>query len=247
MRKDRKIAVSKPESVGLWVSELISVAAVSFLCIWAFARITSKLQTNRLQPFKTDLRIMNFLDLRQSSFLTKVMTTVSSMANFKGITIIAGSLTFAFFKSKKNRVYSFEIPVVSIGCEILNLIFKSKYKRIRPTGHALRVRGWSYPSGHAMASISFYGFLIYLLTYKSKFPKGFVVGGTMVLVVLIFLIGLSRSYLKAHFPSDVVAGYALGFLWLVASLSTVHQLEKWMKEGVFEKELKLMNPGLILN
>jgi membrane-associated phospholipid phosphatase len=228
MEKEMKLTISKPENAGLLVSEILAVTGISFLCIWGFARITSKLQTNHLQPFKTDIRLLDYFNSKESPSLTRIMNVIASLANFKGIALIAGPLTFGFFKSKNNSIYSFEIPAVAIGCEILNLIFKAKYKRIRPAGHALRVRGWSYPSGHAMVSISFYGFLTYLLVFKSSFPKGIIAGGSFFLIFLIFLIGISRSYLKAHFPSDVVAGYALGFLWLVGSLSMIHQLEGWI-------------------
>jgi membrane-associated phospholipid phosphatase len=237
MEKDEKLNISKSKRVGLIVSELIGVTGLSMLSVWGVFRITSKLQINQLQPFKTDIKVMNLLDGLKSPILTKVMEAVTSLANFKGITLIAGALTYGFFSSKKNKVYSFEIPVIAIGGEILNLIFKSKYRRVRPVGHALRVYGWSYPSGHAMASISFYGFLIYLLAFKSHFSKEMISGGSFILILLILLIGLSRSYLKAHFPSDVVAGYALGFLWLVGSLSMVHQLE----EFISNKDKRLRN------
>jgi membrane-associated phospholipid phosphatase len=237
MEQKKDLKIGKPENIALLIFELIAVTTVSFISVWGFARISSGLKKNNLEPFKTDVKILNFLDVIQSPKLTKVMEAISFLANFKGVTVVAGALTFGFFKSKNNRVYSFEMPVISIGCEILNLLFKAKYRRNRPAGHALRVRGWSYPSGHAMESISLYGFLSYLLVYKSKLPTWAAVSGSLTLLFLIFAIGISRSYLKAHFPSDVIAGYALGFLWLVSALWIVHEAEDLYRQKTIDVEI----------
>jgi membrane-associated phospholipid phosphatase len=235
MGKKAELEISKPANAGLLLFEMLAVTAVSFIATWGFARISSKLQQNNLQPFKTDIRILNFLSSIESPKLTKVMEAITSLGNVKGISMIAGALTLGFLRSVKHKVYSFEIPVISIGCGILNLLFKAKYKRLRPEGHALRVTGWSYPSGHAMASISLYGFLAYLLIFKSKFSSRSVSAASTILLLLILMIGLSRSYLKAHFPSDVIAGYAVGFLWLSGSIFIVHQLEEFTKKKESEQ------------
>src|SRR4051794_26893406 len=97
---ENKIELNKPENIGFVVTELISVTAVSLLSIWGFSRISSKLQINLFQPFKTDLKIINFLSSIESRGLTKVMEGITTLANFKGITVVAGAVSFAFFRSK---------------------------------------------------------------------------------------------------------------------------------------------------
>ncbi|HNX27947.1 MAG TPA: phosphatase PAP2 family protein [Syntrophomonadaceae bacterium] len=94
-------------------------------------------------------------------------------------------------------------------------LFKAFFMRERPIGeHLAYAEGYSFPSGHATLSMAFYGFIIYLLLAESKKSRkkknlaGF-------LVVLIFLIGLSRIYLNVHYATDVLAGYILGIIFLV--------------------------------
>src|SRR5690606_26451869 len=70
-----------------------------------------------------------------------------------------------------------------------------------------------YPSGHAMSAMAFYGFLIFL---TARYKMNYVLKVILILVFasLIFLIGLSRVYLGVHFPSDVIAGYIGGLIWV---------------------------------
>ena len=87
------------------------------------------------------------------------------------------------------------------------------------------VRGYSFPSGHALIGIVFYGLFIYIIWHevKQKWLKIFLI---VVLILLILLISFSRIYLRVHYPSDVIAGLAIGFIWLVLSLQIVHRIEK---------------------
>lgn len=96
-----------------------------------------------------------------------------------------------------------------------NFWFKQFFARPRPIDNRIiDEMGYSFPSGHAMTSIVFYGFLIYLI-YKycqnEKLKHYLIIG----LVLLIFLIGLSRVYLGVHYTSDVLAGFLLGYAILV--------------------------------
>jgi len=81
--------------------------------------------------------------------------------------------------------------------------------RERPAGEQLTTAtGMSFPSGHAMLSLVFYGFIAYLLLIRSPSIYGKLVG--YILVVMIGLIGLSRIYLNVHYATDVAAGFVLG-------------------------------------
>ena len=111
--------------------------------------------------------------------------------------------------------------VAVLGGEGLNLLLKDLFARPRPhfehpfvaeTSH-------SFPSGQAMESLVVYGMLAYLLavlTSRGRAKRAVAVGGASVLVILI---GFSRLYLGAHYPSDVVGGFVAGSAWLSAVIT----------------------------
>ena len=98
----------------------------------------------------------------------------------------------------------------------VNTILKLLLRRQRPHNlniTTLGVRSYSFPSGHAFGTVIFYGLLAYLdYTILAK-PWSWLVAGSLGL--LVFFIGLSRVYLRAHYPSDVVGGWLLGFISLL--------------------------------
>jgi membrane-associated phospholipid phosphatase len=102
-----------------------------------------------------------------------------------------------------------------VGTGLLNTNLKAVVRRLRPElpDPWATESGWSFPSGHAMASLVAYGFLAYLLTRVT--PAGFPRRTTVIaLAVLVLLIGFSRIYLGVHFLSDVIGGYAAAGVWL---------------------------------
>jgi undecaprenyl-diphosphatase len=103
------------------------------------------------------------------------------------------------------------------GSWLLNGIFKSFFRRQRPDLWALSKRpmDYSYPSGHAMSAISFYGLLAANLTAFLSIP----VGITATLAGAVALgVGFSRLYLGVHWPTDVLSGWIAGGIWLGACL-----------------------------
>ena len=92
-----------------------------------------------------------------------------------------------------------------------NNIIKHIVRRARPDtiyARTMNIRNYSFPSGHTFGSTVFYGLLAYLAITELAPLSGRLIAA--LLVAVIFLIGLSRVYLGAHFPSDVVVGWLLG-------------------------------------
>ena len=106
-----------------------------------------------------------------------------------------------------------------------NLFLKQLINRARPTlEHLVTVKTLSYPSGHAMTAMAFYGFLIYLIfTFKFKKVLKFTI--ITLLGFLILSIGISRIYLGVHFPSDILGGFAAGFIWVVFCILVLNILK----------------------
>src|SRR5699024_2347709 len=97
---------------------------------------------------------------------------------------------------------------------LLNYVLKILFSRNRPADINLIVEtGFSFPSGHAMMSLGIYGFLIYLLLLSDKNKISKIIG-TCFLILLIFLIGISRIYLGVHYATDVIAGFIISASYL---------------------------------
>ena len=103
----------------------------------------------------------------------------------------------------------------------LNQFLKHIVQRPRPTEYRIiDERGYSFPSGHSMASAAFYGFLIYLI-YKKVKSKKLKIGLIAFFTFLIPLIGCSRIYLGVHYTSDVLAGFFVSISYLFIYISIV--------------------------
>ena len=120
--------------------------------------------------------------------------------------------------------------VIALGSLGLMLMLKLIIHRARPADPLLKmVRGYSFPSGHALMSMVFYGLLIYIIRHELK---NRLVGGviSIFLMFLILMIGFSRIYLRVHYATDVIAGLAIGFIWLFLSLGVINRINNsWKK------------------
>jgi undecaprenyl-diphosphatase len=150
-----------------------------------------------------------------SKIICKPMTSF-----FKAITLLCETetilillaLILIFMKKKKVASYI----VINTGlCVLVNQIAKRIFRRARPIGIALiKQGGFSFPSGHSMVALAFYGYIIYLIR-KSKLSNMQKNISTVILSAIIILVGISRIYLGVHFASDVLAAYCLSTAFLV--------------------------------
>ena len=102
-----------------------------------------------------------------------------------------------------------------VGIVALNFALKEIVQRPRPEGFRLIAEtGYSFPSGHSMVAVAFYGFLIWLiLRYEEDRLQRWI--WSLALFFVVIMIGVSRVYLGVHYFSDVVAGYCVAAVWLV--------------------------------
>lgn len=147
----------------------------------------------------------------KSDIFTNIMKVITFFSSVKLMIILGSiSLLLLIFKRKESLYLLCSLSVSSI----INLVFKNIIKRDRPT--ILRLideTGYSYPSGHAMASMSFYGAII-VLVLNSNLEKKYKWLINIIFSILIFLIGISRIYLGVHYPSDIIGGWIIGFILL---------------------------------
>ncbi|MFY0758313.1 phosphatase PAP2 family protein [Metabacillus dongyingensis] len=108
----------------------------------------------------------------------------------------------------------------------INDELKDLFQRERPSFDALiDAAHYSFPSGHAMNSTAFYGFLCYLVlsfTSSKQRSRKWWIGIT---VILIGLIGMSRIYLGVHYLVDVLAGFSAGMFWLLVIIKVYEMIK----------------------
>lgn len=106
--------------------------------------------------------------------------------------------------------YAVELLLSMGGAVILNELLKAWFHRARPSSALFYQYGLSFPSGHAMMGIAYYGCLAWLVVqHRQRW------GVAIALVGFSLVIGLTRVYFHVHYPTDVVAGFCGGAVWLV--------------------------------
>lgn len=157
-----------------------------------------------------DNLILRSITAIRSDLLTEFMLLFSFLGSFYFYFIVC---LVIFIKKMPKRVY-FTVNLVILS--IINNIVKAIFRRSRPFIYSLIYQsGYSFPSGHAMLSIYFYGYLIFMVN-RYNFPYRKVI--IYLLSTLIVLISFSRIYLGVHYLSDIIIGILLGFIFLKYSL-----------------------------
>ena len=141
----------------------------------------------------------------------------------------ASLLTPWVLQRRGHSRYAIELLLSMGGGFLLNELLKALFHRPRPTTALIYQYGLSFPSGHAMMSMAFYGCLAWLAVQHGRRW-----GWATALVAFALLIGLTRVFLHVHYPTDVVAGFCGGAAWLVLLRAGLRLFWKEKKELVSE-------------
>lgn len=147
--------------------------------------------------------------------LTALMLFITRLGSAQVLVPLGICVGVAFILLRWKRAVA--LFAVTMGGEIiLEFVLKNIFQRVRPETFFdyPPPSSYSFPSGHALASLCFYGIVAWLVTarLKNNFLKFTI---WVFAVALIFLIGTSRVYLGVHYPSDVIAGYLTAVVWVV--------------------------------
>ncbi|PWW30143.1 undecaprenyl-diphosphatase [Cytobacillus oceanisediminis] len=190
---------------------IASAAAILGVFLFLFVEIVDELREKELVSF--DERVIDYVQAFISPRLTEFMQVITFLGSVKWLAfavIIAGVLLFIF---KKRSLAIFMVISSGVGA-LFNILLKWIFKRERPDIRPLiEEQGFSFPSGHSMGSFIFYGSLAYMIVHLAK-KRRWKTAWVLLLGFFIVSIGLSRIYLGVHFPSDVIAGFAAGGVWL---------------------------------
>lgn len=154
--------------------------------------------------------IYKVVRILSSDFFDKYFIFVTKAGNT--LTIISVVLIFLIIS---RNFYGVVLTISSLLSVISNSVIKQIFKRIRPDNIKLISQGgYSFPSGHSMIAIAVYGYMLYLVFTKIK-NKYLRIVLSLLLIILILSIGISRIYVGVHYPTDVICGYLLGIVELI--------------------------------
>jgi membrane-associated phospholipid phosphatase len=215
-RKWEWLERSKPMSL---LTALPVVGLVlSALALSGFGYLASEVLDKETEVFDT-----------QTLYALRQLHTPNLDAFMKGITFLGEPsflivITIGFaatLLSQRQVAEAIALPVSALGATALTYLLKIVFARTRPElwQRIVDVNFYSFPSGHATISLVIYGLIGYLLsTYLSQVWQICIIS---LMVLLVLAIGFSRLYLGVHWPTDVIAGYAAGSVWLIASIFTL--------------------------
>ena len=183
---------------------------VLFIIVFVLVSITENVYNNdimNIDVFMHDLVVNNL----RSDYLTFIMLFITNFCN-PIILLLLSLIILIFSKDKKMGLIILINLFVSI---LLNLIFKGIIQRDRPLEDFLiEESGYSFPSGHSMVSMAYYGLLMYFV-FKKVDDKEIKYIIMFLLGFLILLIGFSRIYLGVHYASDVIGGFLISIVYLI--------------------------------
>ena len=158
-------------------------------------------------------------------FLTTFFKSVTYLGEWTVVLPIA-LLVSAVLILKRKKKQDAILAFISLGGLGSAFLLKNFIHRARPLDGLLNETSFSFPSAHAMISVVFYGFIIYLLLPKIKNRK---IKAMKILIAsfLVLFIGFSRLYLGVHYLSDVLAGYIIGAIWLLIGVFLTSQRNKY--------------------
>lgn len=208
--KSRKMGMFK-KYAHLW--------AVLLFCLFLIAiffKIATELGQKHLELF--DQAIINAVDALRNPWLTEFMKTLTTLGSAKAMITIVLFFWLLYLIYKKYFKDTALISIMLTVTWLMNDVLKWLYHRSRPiTSRLVNASGYSFPSGHAMISLVFYGMVAYFLWVNLKTLWAKYLSASF-FALLVFCIGISRVYLGVHYPSDVIAGFAAGGVMLTGAI-----------------------------
>lgn len=190
-----------------WVVCFISLVVFMVL---SFLVITKK-------DIYLDSLVYNFI----SKYITNNLTNIVKYLTYIGSALVVIGITIFVLIFFKNKKYALYMAINLLAITIFQYILKNIFSRTRPIDiNLIEENGYSFPSGHSLTAMAFYGFIIYSI-YVSDISKHDKTLFITLFSILIFITGLSRIYLGVHYFTDVLGGFTFSLFYLIIYTSIV--------------------------
>lgn len=222
---------------------LILVAFIVFIIgTNLFVELSGEISGSALRKY--DTLITDYITSFRSPKLNNFFQFITDLGDLYAYIVATTLASIFFFFKLKNKWFVIQLVGVLVLSALANIALKRAFGRARPTiEHLVVVKTLSYPSGHSMSAMAFYGFLTYLI-FQIKMERWLRAVLTTIFIFLILAIGISRIYLGVHFPSDVAGGFIAGLIWVafcvvLFNIIALLRLRKKRRDGTYEEEENL--------
>lgn len=169
-----------------------------------------------------DIKVMDYIHSETNEGFLGVMKFISFIGSEKFLIPTIGIIVL--YNLLKKDFYISKLLILStLGSYLLNFLLKLFFQRSRPFDYFLvNQGGLSYPSGHSMVTMTLYSTIAFLLAKKTEdiWRKRFIY---FLSFVIICLMGISRLYLGVHWPTDIIGGYLMGYIFYSILTTTVKE------------------------
>ena len=175
--------------------------------------------------YPLDIQIVRVIEQQRNTLLDFIVTNVYRITG----TYFTGSVVLIALLVLISQRYWQEVKALifaTLGILLLvDKILKPLFDRPRPPKPRLvsDLSPDSFPSGHAAGNLVFYFYLSFIISVRYPNLAKYVYG---LATILVLLIGFSSVYTKAHWATDIIAGYSFGYFWLLISLSLLKFLSR---------------------
>lgn len=184
-------------------------AMLVLVAVLVFTWLLFEIKTDDIMRMDAAAHSLVVMHIR-AAWLTPIMQSISDLAH--PVVLVVMLLVIEVFAPGRRPGLCAAVNLVL--ATLLNLLLKTLIQRPRPEGYRLVAEsGFSFPSGHSMVAMAFYGLLIWMVW---RYEKDSLVRrlGVIGFGLVIVLVGLSRIYLGVHYASDVLAGFCASIAWL---------------------------------
>ena len=196
--------------------KIIIRRAAAITALAAFAVLLVCVLTENTAGFDDPVREW-FYSIRGPA-LTSVAITITTLANKY---VIIGLCLLLLIIPRTRMTFGIPLSAGALGVTILNSLIKHLVQRTRPEVlHLVTEHGHSFPSGHSITSLFFYGMAIWLVwQYVDNRTVRWIL--TIVLAIPMLLIGPTRVYLGVHYPTDVLGAWCLAIAAIVLEIEII--------------------------
>ena len=226
-----RVSAAKADTlVGALGIFLVAGLIVAVIGAAAFVTLASHVRSGSTQEF--DNSVIRWMGAHHSPGLDAVMLEITALGT--GTVVLMVVAVAALFLVLTQHKYSAILLLAStFGGIVLNGVLKLGFNRPRPSLFvpAVHTVSSSFPSGHAMSAAIVYSTVAYLAArlHRRKWARWLIM---IAALILIALISASRLYLGVHYPSDVIAGAAIGLAWAGFCMATLEAIQKfWLRRG----------------